>query len=83
MLLGAGARADFATPSGETVLMAVARRLRPEASGDQLGPLRQWMLNFTRIVVNGETLPFEYLRLTVDPRATAVFSWERMPVASG
>lgn len=23
--------------------------------------------NFTRIVVHGETLPFEYLRLTVDP----------------
>jgi hypothetical protein len=36
--------------------------------------------NFTRIVVHGETLPFEYLRLTVDPRATHPFSWERVAV---
>ncbi len=36
--------------------------------------------NFTRVVVHGETLPFEYLRLTVDPRSEAVFSWERVPV---
>lgn len=37
--------------------------------------------NFTRIVVHGETLPFEYLRLTVDPRDPGVFSWERVQVA--
>ena len=36
--------------------------------------------NFTRIVVHGETLPFEYLRLTVDPRQPRVFSWERVAV---
>jgi len=36
--------------------------------------------NFTRIVVHGETLPFEYLRLTVDPRAASLFSWERVAV---
>lgn len=36
--------------------------------------------NFTRIVVQGETLPFEYLRLTVDPRNPDVFSWVRVPV---
>jgi hypothetical protein len=36
--------------------------------------------NFTRIVVHGETLPFEYLRLTVDPRAAQLFSWERVQV---
>ena len=36
--------------------------------------------NFTRIVVHGETLPFEYLRLTIDPRTDGVFSWERVPV---
>ncbi len=34
--------------------------------------------NFTRIVVHGETLPFEYLRLTIDPRDAALFSWERV-----
>jgi len=37
--------------------------------------------NFTRIVVQGEMLPFEYLRLTVDPRDPALFSWDRVPVA--
>lgn len=40
------------------------------------------MDNFTRIVVHGETLPFEYLRLTIDPRGDALFSWERAPVAA-
>ncbi len=30
--------------------------------------------NFRRIVVHGETLPFEYLRLTVEPRAADLFS---------
>ena len=36
--------------------------------------------NFTRIVVHGETLPFEYLRLTIDPRAAELFSWERVQI---
>jgi hypothetical protein len=39
--------------------------------------------NFTRIVVHGETLPFEYLRLTIDPRSEPLFSWERVPVPAG
>ena len=38
--------------------------------------------NFTRIVVHGETLPFEYLRLIVDPVHDDLFSWTRVPVAS-
>ncbi|GAA2727367.1 hypothetical protein [Cellulomonas aerilata] len=37
--------------------------------------------NFTRIVVHGETLPFEYLRLTVNPVRGPLFTWERVPVA--
>ena len=36
--------------------------------------------NFTRVVVHGETLPFEYLRLTIDPRDPELFSLERRPV---
>lgn len=36
--------------------------------------------NFTRIVVHGATLPFEYLRLTIDPRDPTLFSWERVQV---
>lgn len=38
------------------------------------------MLNFTRIVVHGATLPFEYLRLTIDPRDPELFRWERAQV---
>jgi len=38
--------------------------------------------NFMRIVVHGETMPFEYLRLTINPRGPGLFSWERVPVAS-
>ena len=33
------------------------------------------LTNFTRIVVHGETLPFEYLRLTIDPRSERLFTW--------
>ena len=38
------------------------------------------LANFTRIVVHGETLPFEYLRLTIDPRDPAVFSCQRVMI---
>jgi hypothetical protein len=34
--------------------------------------------NVTRIVVHGETLPFAYLRLTVDPRSPELFTWQRV-----
>lgn len=37
--------------------------------------------NFTRIVVHGETLPFEYLRLTINPVRGELFTWERVPVS--
>ena len=37
--------------------------------------------NFTRIVVHGEDMPFEYLRITIDPRNPDLFSWERAKVA--
>jgi hypothetical protein len=36
--------------------------------------------NFTRVVVHGETLPFEYLRLTISPVRGELFTWERVPV---
>jgi glycerophosphoryl diester phosphodiesterase len=36
--------------------------------------------NFQRVVVHGEDLPFEYLRLTIDPRADELFTWERVHV---
>ncbi|HWI32066.1 MAG TPA: hypothetical protein VNT50_11280 [Microbacterium sp.] len=39
--------------------------------------------NFTRIVVHGETTPFEYLRLTINPVRGELFTWERVPVVTG
>ena len=38
------------------------------------------LANFIRVVVHGETLPFEYLRLTVNPRNPVLFSWDRVQV---
>jgi hypothetical protein len=38
--------------------------------------------NFTRIIVHGETLPFEYLRLTIDPGDDQLFKWTRVAVES-
>jgi hypothetical protein len=38
------------------------------------------LANFRRVVVHGETLPFEYLRLTVDRRDPDLFSWSRVTV---
>lgn len=35
--------------------------------------------NVTRIVIEGETVD-EWLKLTIDPRATQLFTWERMTV---
>jgi Calcineurin-like phosphoesterase len=36
----------------------------------------------TRIVVEGDGNPTEYLRLTIEPNDAAVFSWERVPLAA-
>lgn len=39
--------------------------------------------NLTRIIVQGSTTApneFEYIRLTVDPRSSELFSWERVPL---
>jgi hypothetical protein len=38
------------------------------------------LANFRRVVVHGETLPFEYLRLTIDPRGPDLFGWTRVMV---
>lgn len=36
--------------------------------------------NLTRIAVHGATLPFEYLRLVVDPQEPELFTWRRLRV---
>ena len=39
--------------------------------------------NITRVIVQGSTTApneFEYLRLTIDPRSPALFSWDRVPL---
>jgi hypothetical protein len=38
------------------------------------------LANFRRVVVHGETLPFEYLRLTIDRRDPDLFGWTRVTV---
>jgi hypothetical protein len=38
------------------------------------------LANLRRVVVHGATLPFEYLRLTVDARDPDLFDWARVPV---
>ncbi|MEO5679940.1 MAG: hypothetical protein ABIS47_09755 [Acidimicrobiales bacterium] len=47
-------------------------------SASTLDPLN--LPNLTRIVVHGETLPYEHLRLTIDPGHPALFGWARVPV---
>jgi hypothetical protein len=80
--------ADF----GKPVLMLngdshVYRSDNPLSAADPLNFMHPGydVPNFHRIVVHGSTFPLEWLRLTVDPRATASgpdtfgpFSWERV-----
>lgn len=78
--------ADLAADFGKPVLLIqgdshVYKEDRPFEHGDPVHHVVTAAPNVTRIVVHGETLPFEYLRLSVDARSAAVFSWERVPVA--
>lgn len=50
---------------------------QPLASGSPVHGVTTAAPNLTRIVVEGETAS-EWLRLTVDPQATQLFSWERV-----
>ena len=51
----------------------------PLADGDPVHGVPYPVANLTRIVVEGETAS-EWLRLTIDPRAEQLFTWERVPV---
>ena len=64
-----------------SVVVIVPGRPFPAASHEFVADNPLGLPNFTRIVVHGETLPFEYLRLTIDPRDPSLFSWERVAVA--
>jgi hypothetical protein len=37
--------------------------------------------NFHRVTVHGKTLPLEWLKLTIDPSTSGVFSWQEAPVS--
>jgi hypothetical protein len=50
---------------------------QPLADGHEGYGIREPVPNLTRVVVEGETVS-EWLRLTVDPRAEDLFSWERV-----
>jgi hypothetical protein len=52
---------------------------RPLAEGHQGYGITEPVTNLTRIVVEGETAS-EWLRLTVNPRAEQLFTWQRVPV---
>ena len=81
--------------AGHVALIEAARRLVDRLTvlvcwlpGDPIpGELRLlWlrdMFPHCRIVGHGETLPFEYLRLTIGfDHGDAVASWQRVPVAT-
>jgi hypothetical protein len=51
----------------------------PLADGDPVHGVSYPVPNLTRIVVEGETAS-EWLRLTIDPRAEQLFTWERVAV---
>lgn len=89
-------QADTWDPSPTSAQQAIVERIAARTAGfdgevlllqgdshDYVADNPLGLGNFTRIVVHGETLPFEYLRLTIDPRSDALFSWERVPVAAG
>ena len=86
-------QADTFNPTPTTAQQAVVDRIAERTStfGGKVvlvqGDTHEFVLddpraldNFTRIVVHGETLPFEYLRLTIDPRDPALFSFARRSV---
>lgn len=52
---------------------------RPLAEGHEGYGISEPVTNLTRIVVEGETVS-EWLRLTVNPTAEQLFSWQRVPV---
>jgi hypothetical protein len=52
---------------------------RPLAGGHEGYGITGPVTNLTRIVVEGETAT-EWLRLTVNPRAAQLFTWQRVPV---
>jgi hypothetical protein len=76
--------ADRASAFGGPVLLLEGDTHRflvdhPLATGSPVHGVTTAAPNLTRIVVEGETAS-EWLRLTVDPQAPQLFSWERVPV---
>ena len=49
---------------------------RPFENGNEAYEITEPVANVTRIVVEGETVS-EWLKLSVDPTGTELFSWER------
>ena len=81
-------QADTLAPAPASAQQAIVDRIAArtaafdgQCSSSRATPTPTWSTtrsgspNFTRIVVHGETLPFEYLRLTIDPRSERLFTW--------
>jgi hypothetical protein len=52
----------------------------PLAAGSPKHGVTSAAPNLTRIVVAGETAVEEWLKLTIDPNAAELFSWQRVAV---
>lgn len=77
-----GRIAERALAFGKPVLVVqgdshVYRVDQPLSSGDPAHDISLSVPNLTRLVVQGETTS-EWLKLTVDPKAPALFSWQRI-----
>lgn len=76
--------ADRASEFGKPVLLLEGDSHRftvdhPLATGSALHGVTTSAPNLTRIIVEGQTTS-EWLKLRIDPNATELFSWMRMPV---
>jgi len=65
---------------GDSHLFRVDQPFTPSSPLFAIHPSTPVAPNVTRIVVEGDGNRTEYLRLTVDPKADALFSWERVPL---
>jgi len=68
---------------GDSHKYVVDNPYHPASPLHNLHPGTPTVPNITRVIVQGSTTApdeFEYLRLTVNPRSSTLFSWERVPL---
>jgi hypothetical protein len=65
---------------GDSHAFRVDQPFTPESPLFALHPGTPVAPNVTRLVVEGSAGRTEYVRLSVDPKGGALFSWERVPL---